>query len=412
MQTVHGQKRSPHELVGAVFESRRTILAVTVLFTVVAAGVAFATPRLWQSSVTIWLRDQTAALGSDNDPGSLDPDRLKTLSVNLREVIHSRPVLDATLQRLGDKGLNGLGETDPDREPSGNSDATLARLRKAIRLEVPSGSDFGSSEMFYLRVRARAPERATALAETLLAVARDRLRQLGLMRAKDLIQKTEQQVVISQRELEKSQRKLDEFVREMGTNLLDLQAIGGAPTGDSDLRRSLNRVRDLLTPELAELSQRQALLEEVRRLEAKLAGSVRAATSGVKIAPRAGSARTSAPSVRSNVGDRNLPIEASRVPIEIGLGEHALAIPASFVEAHPALDQTRRALLELQLELARASAEWTPEHPRWKVLQAKVENVAAEFRRQWTEARMALEKGGGNPIEEDRAFAQPATGRN
>jgi len=179
------------------------------------------------------------------------------------------------------------------------------------------------------------------LVQTLFDEFQRRFSQLGIAQAEDLLRKTTDQVMVSQQRLDGAQQRFDAFVRQVGMDLLDLKAMGGAPSGDSDQRRSLAGVQDLLTPALADLEQQKALLDEVRRAE----------------------------------GDMT-----------------ALAAPASFLRDRAPLAQARAAVLQVQLEIDQREAEITKDHPQWQLLEGRLANVEAEYRREWTNARIALER--------------------
>lgn len=327
-----------HRTLRALIAYRWLALGTTVSFALLAALVGAAQPQVFEAAVQVWVRDQSGGLTRNADYAAERAARLRTHFVNLREVIYSREVLEQTLLKVN--GVTAAPASPQDAEYRVDEPA-LTDLRRAVRIESPKGTDFGDSEMFYLRVRNADGQRALRLVTALFDQIRQRFLQLGLEQADDLVAKTTEQVTVSKRQLSDAEQQLDALVKQVGANLPDLVAMGGAPSIESELRRSINRVRELLTPALAELEQRRALLR------------------GVAV---------------------------------VDLESDSFAIPASFLREQTALEQTRQAVLQAQLELQAGSAEMTADNPAWQVQRDKLVNVQNEFRREWSRARTALER--------------------
>jgi uncharacterized protein involved in exopolysaccharide biosynthesis len=315
------------------------VLVTTAVFTAAAAVAAYFQPDVWEASVKVWVRDQSVGLTKASDFAAERSNRLRTLLVNLREVVYSREVLEQTL--LQSSGRPSGTSASPRELTPFLDDLDLAKLRDSIGIDTPKGTEFGSAEMFYVRVRDRDRQRALRLVTALFDQLRARFQQLGLEQADDLLRKTNEQVAASQKQLGDAQSKFDQFVKQVGPNLPDLVVMSGGLSIDSELRRAIQRVRELLTPARAELEQRQALLRTVQGVDTE-SGS--------------------------------------------------FAIPASFLRDHTSLEQTRQAVVQAQIEFERQQAEITPENPRWKVQQERVANLQNEFRREWSRARVALEQ--------------------
>ena len=197
---------SLRELVSTLFIYKSMIVFLTVLFGGAAVVFSYLQPAIYEASVQVWAQDQSVGLRKTSGFSSETAARIKIVLTNLREVMLSNEVLQGTLERCG--SLAGSATSDK----TATLDERLDGLRKAIRIEAPKGSDFGTTQIFFLRVRDRDPQRAKQLLEALLASFRKRYEQLSAEQAKHLHVETSRQVEKSREQLKDSERELDTFV--------------------------------------------------------------------------------------------------------------------------------------------------------------------------------------------------------
>ena len=193
MQTEQTQPVSIRELASTLFIYKWTILLLTLAFGVGAAVVSYLQPETYEASVQMWAQDQSPGLRGTSSYAADSAARIKMVLSNVREVLFSRQVLEATLEQCGpDPSAPRLKGTN--HTPQELLDEQVARLSKAIRLEAPKGSDFGSTQIFFLRVRDRDPERTKALLTALLDSFQKRYEALSVEQAQHLYSETSIQV--------------------------------------------------------------------------------------------------------------------------------------------------------------------------------------------------------------------------
>ncbi len=205
-------------------------IAPTIACTVLAAGYAFLRSPQWEASQTVLLRNE-AVSRSDETPGRFrNADDLKLTQETVLEIALSHSVLQAVLRDAG--------------RPSTAQD--IADLRDVVSVVPPDGAEFGKTELFYIKVRDRNPETARTLASLLAQHLQDGLQRLRTTRAGSVTDELEKGVLLAERDLESTGKKLAEIEGEVGGDLADLRMLDLTATGDSDLRRQLTTVQDEL----------------------------------------------------------------------------------------------------------------------------------------------------------------------
>src|SRR5262245_6194165 len=203
---------SLRELASTLFIYKGTILPFTLVFCVGAAVVSLFQPEIFESSVQIWAQDQSPGLrGSSSYPND-SAARLKAALTNVREVIYSRRVLESALEQCGMLESESTRNGPPQQA---ECDRLVNWLSKSIRLEAPKGSDFGSSQIFFLRLRDRNATRAPQLLAAVLDSFRERYEQLSAEQAEHLLKETTNQLSESREQLKAATEKFDDCVRTL-----------------------------------------------------------------------------------------------------------------------------------------------------------------------------------------------------
>jgi uncharacterized protein involved in exopolysaccharide biosynthesis len=264
MQTQQTPPVSLRELASTLFIYKGTILSLTLLFCAGAAVVSWLQPEVFEASVQIWAQDQSPGLrGSSSYPND-SAARVKMALTNVREVIFSRRVLESALEQCG--MLNpALGDTNSTAQAE--RDGLVRWLSKSIRLEAPKGTDFGSSQIFFIRLRDRDAARAPQLLSAVLDSFRKRYEQLSAEQAQHLLHETSLQVTKSREKLEIAAREFDDCVISLEGGLAELNSMGGSAGGESELRRSLVQLNERLVPAEADLKVQQAFLEQLQKAQ-------------------------------------------------------------------------------------------------------------------------------------------------
>jgi len=379
MDRLASQPKTLRDMISTVFIYRGTVLACTLLFAALAAVASLLERELWEASVVIWTQDQSPGLREASPYASEAQARLKQILTTVQQVLYSRPVLLAALARCGrlpaavaePAGLvspqdavsepapgSANGPASSQHKPDGDSaqsaanrvadvpadriEAELSRLRSAIRLDAPKGYDFGSTPIFYMRVRDPDPDMALKLLRSLLAAFRSRFQALRTAQAKQLYEETNRQLAEARQAVREAEQALDRFVHQLGPERIwDLQAIESVGAGESELRKYLANVEQQLITLESQLTEREALLERVT---------------------------------------------ASRAD-----GVDPAALPAPFLQEHSGLVEMGKRLVEARAKLAELAASQTPQHAEYRAAADRLKNIEREYRQQFDRAVQALE---------------------
>jgi len=330
MQLEQTQPVSLRELASTLFIYKWTILFLTLVFGVGAAVVSVFMPDVYEASVQMWAQDQSPGLRGTSNYADDSAARLKIVLSNVREVIFSRHVLQATLEKCGPQtSAPAVEANDSSRQEL--VDQELSRLAKAIRLEAPKGSDFGMTPIFFVRLRDGEPERANQVLVALLESFQKRYEALTAEQAQHLYTETTLQVEKSREQLANAARDFENFVKELEGGMSELNSMGGSP-GDSELRRGLGTVNERLVPAEADLATQLKLFEQIEIARA---------------------------------GSNESPI-----------------VPGAFVRDYPAFDLAARELSTTRIQMDATAARLTPENPEFQSVEERVRLAEETYRKE------------------------------
>ncbi len=208
---------------------RWVIPAVTVA--VLAAVYATLRSDTWEASQTLFVRNE--AVSSDDSPGKFrHDDEMKITQETIMQVVLSRAVLHGALEKVGppaDHKANTLWPSQRDVE----------NLREVVKLAPPKGAEFGTTEVFYLKVRDKDRQRAAALATAICDQLSTHLQRLRETKAGSMIGELEKSVELAEADLKATTDRLAQLEREVGTDLAELRILHQDPADTSDLRRKV-----------------------------------------------------------------------------------------------------------------------------------------------------------------------------
>lgn len=194
-------------------------------------------PNTWAASQALIVRNEAAA--NREGPGQFDhAEQMKTLQETILEVARSRDVI-----------LAALTETGPAKElqkPNWPSDADVEKLSRALEITPPKGTEFGSTEIFYLTVKDNDRDRAVALADAVCNQLQKRLQSIRDAKARSMEAELAKAVALAQDDLAKSTAKLAEIERAAGSDLVELRVLSGSTMGESSLRRTSGEIQNEL----------------------------------------------------------------------------------------------------------------------------------------------------------------------
>ena len=315
MDSTTTQPTSLREVAGTLFIYKWTIVLATLVSGGTALVVSLVQPEVYEASVQMLAQDQSPGLRGTSNYASDSAVRVKLILTNLREVLLSRPVLLTTLERAGlvDGGAAG-DELDPAQTAA--VDSRIEKLRKAVRIDAPKGSDYGATPNFFLRVRDKEPQVAHRLLTTLLEAFRERHEQLSAEQANHLLRETNLQLEKSREQLVAIEQQYQTFVEGLQGGLPELTSLSGSPGADSELRKALVSVNDALVPAEAALKAQQSFLEQMKQAHVQ-------------------------------IGD-------------------PLVVPGAFIREYPGLEAAARELATVRLQMDSVAARQKPQHPNYQ----------------------------------------------
>ncbi len=203
----------------------------------IAVLYAVVRPNTWAASQALIVRNEAAA--NSEGPGQFDrAEQMKTLQETILEVARSRDVLLAALSEAG--------PAEESRKADWPSDRDVEALRRALEIAPPKGTEFGSTEIFYLTVKDHDRDRAVALADAVCNQMQNRLQSIRDGKARSMEAELARAVALAQDDLAQSTAKLAKIEREAGSDLVELRVLSGSTTGESSLRRTSGEIQNEL----------------------------------------------------------------------------------------------------------------------------------------------------------------------
>lgn len=202
----------------------------TVAIGALALVYALARTPTWEASQAMIVRDE--ASGSVERPGKFRHiDEMKTVQETVLEMAKNRDVLAAALAEAG-PGDGHTAETWP-------TERDVADFADAVKLSPPKGAEFGTTEMFYLDVKAETRERSVALASALAHQLQIHCQELRDVKASSIVDELNRSIELARQDLQKSTAELSAIEGSVGRDLAELRILQESPSGDSHLRRTV-----------------------------------------------------------------------------------------------------------------------------------------------------------------------------
>jgi uncharacterized protein involved in exopolysaccharide biosynthesis len=227
------------DLVRLLSEHRRLWVTSAAIFGFAALVYSLVRSATWEASQALVVRNEAHSPGQL--PGKFSmPDEMKTVQETILELAKSDSVLAYALKQVETTDKNELNSTITDRD--------IAALRDAVKLTPPNGTEFGKTEMFYLRVKADDRRRAVALATAICDGLDARFQQLRDDKAGSMIAELQKTVKNAETELATVTTRLSDLEKSVGSDLAELRILNETPSGSSDLRQKVvaveNELRD------------------------------------------------------------------------------------------------------------------------------------------------------------------------
>ena len=203
------------------------LIIPAVIGGLLAAGYSLITPRYWEASQGLVVRQETAGAKGPTPGKFADLYEMRTLQETILEVAKSKQVVVGTLQAV-DQKLNGAAG-EPDAEE-------IDKFRERLKMLPPHGGEFGKTEVFYFYVKDPSRERAIELVGELCRQLDGALKQLRTERAQSLVAELQQQVNLASEMNAEQTAQLSSLEKEVGSDLGELRMLHTSSSGQSDLR--------------------------------------------------------------------------------------------------------------------------------------------------------------------------------
>lgn len=251
----------PGHFVSMVLKYPKLWLVPAAAVAVLVGLYALVRPATWEASQALIVRNEAA---NNQEPvGKFShSEQMKTVQETILELVNSRGVLTAALKEVGTPaGCRKASELWP-----GAGD--VADLRDNVTLSPPKGAEFGTTEIFYLKVRSKHRDRAVALAGAISNQLETRFQQLRDATAKSMIDELVKAVNLAKDDLSDSTARLTQIEKHVGSDLAELRILHDSSSGESALRRTITEIRnELRQTSTARKSNQQllALLEHAKQ---------------------------------------------------------------------------------------------------------------------------------------------------
>jgi succinoglycan biosynthesis transport protein ExoP len=210
----------------------------TLLFTAVALAYALNRLPTWQATQALLVRDEAG--GGVGRQGRFDNiDAMKTAQETLVEISKNQRVVTGVLNQVGPPAGEEVSADWPDA-------IDIKTLQDAISLNPPKGAEFGRTEVLYLAVKAHDPDRAIELSQAVCDQMEARLQELRDAKAKSITAELARTVDLAQADLSVATKQLETIETEVGSDLGELRVLNESGAGESNLRSSLNAIKNEL----------------------------------------------------------------------------------------------------------------------------------------------------------------------
>jgi succinoglycan biosynthesis transport protein ExoP len=224
----------PSDVIHTIVNHPWRLVTPVVVLTLLAFGYSQTRTSTWEASQALVVRDETGDRASR--PGKFThSDEMKTSQETILELVKSRNVLSKALAEVG-----------PPADYSGDSPWPSANdvesLQSSVRITPPKGAEFGKTEVFYLKVSDKSPERATALASAVCHQLQTRFSELREAKARSAVDELAKAADLAKTDLATATSALSQIEEGVAGDLAELRILNESPSGESDLRHTITEV--------------------------------------------------------------------------------------------------------------------------------------------------------------------------
>lgn len=308
------------ELWAAMRKHRLRWIAPGIALALAAFALPTIVPPKWVATQAMTVRNE-AGTAVEGRGKFRQVEELKITQGTVLEIAKSRRVLEAALRRVGPPSGKARADFPTPKD--------VARLRKAIAVVAPNGTEFGKTEMFYLKVKDIERQRAVALASAVAAETQASFQDVLNAKSASMARELERSRSVASRDLAQSSARLQSLERHVGSDLGELRILHQQPSSNGELRQRVV----FLENELRQLRNRERLNQEMEGLLRRLQQDPR----------------------------------------------HVMAAPNSLLESQVALKRLKEGLVAAQLKKAELLGNMSEEHPTVRAAALAEEQIRNEI---------------------------------
>ncbi len=251
IRPAHPIRTVGHSIWRIIYDHRVMFGAIWLSVTMIGMAYALLAPKVWPVTTTLTVREETGL--SHPRPGEFSSIEARRISQEtVLQLASSTSVIRSALTRI---------EAPQAKDPSPISIEAIENAQKHIRLAPPKGTDWGTSEMFFLTVKDEDAARAIALTKALIAEIDLRLGELRRQRNDSLATELDQSLLMAEAELSSALKKMSSLESSLGPDLAELRIMTEPSSGESNLRRTLTEVAAELRQTRSQIDGNRTLLE-------------------------------------------------------------------------------------------------------------------------------------------------------
>jgi len=291
--------------------------------------VKFLKQDIWVASQAMIIRDEVG--GTLNRQGRFDSkEAMKAAQETILEIARNPQVVH-----------NALSSIDAIRPKNFNEEEIQSFVSDQLVVRSPKGSEFGTTEIFYVDIRDPNKEQAVRLNNAICDALERRMQEIRMARYHGIVNELEHALEIAQEQREKATESLRKIENSVGQDLTELRGLTDSPNGSGTLKPLV----DQLT---SERSQAESQINQLREDLAFL--------------------------------DR-LQSEPSRV----------LVAPSNLLNSQPGLKRLCEGLVDSQLQESQLSGRFTDEHPSVKAARVALATIRSQLGDELKLARASVE---------------------
>ncbi len=243
-----------NEVLNILAEYRWRWIIPAVLVSLGVALFALLKDDTWEVSQSIIVRNH--AVSDDFEPGKFrSADPMRRAVDTIVEVCLSGHVLGAALTAVGPPPDENV---DADTWPD---DEAIQSLRETLSIEAPNGAEFGTTEVFFIKVTDSSRARAIALLEAVFQNLNERTQELHDERAREMLSEVEKMVALADADLQETTKKIKEIELSVGQDVACLRKLHASPGGNGEQEESFVAVDQQIMQLESQSAVNQLLLE-------------------------------------------------------------------------------------------------------------------------------------------------------